>query len=298
MAKVSIVIPTYNQAALLHHALDSVRAQTEPDWEAIIVNNHSDDDTAAVVGSFDDPRLKLINFRNHGVIAASRNVGIREASAEWVAFLDSDDLWSPDKLARCLAVAGDDVDAVSHPETIVEHGVARTVTATATAARVRYRSLLFDGNCLSPSAILVRRAMLMDLGGFAEDPALVTAEDYDLWLRLAARGARFAFVDTPLADYTLHAANSSGAVVRHMEAGLTVLARHYAALDRRSLADAVRFRRARARVIYGAGRSCQRLGRPRDALGFFLRSLTVYPLMVRPFIAALQVGGQAVRPSR
>ncbi len=72
---VSVVIPTYNHAKLLKKALDSVLAQTFKDWEAIVVNNFSTDDTVEVVNSFTDPRIKLLNFNNSGVIAASRNRG-------------------------------------------------------------------------------------------------------------------------------------------------------------------------------------------------------------------------------
>ncbi len=291
MPRVSVVIPTYNQGSLLRLALESVRAQTETDWEAIVVNNHSDDNTIAVVDSFVEPRFRRIDFRNHGIIAASRNVGIRAATADWIAFLDSDDLWMPDKIARCL-VAADGAEAVSHPETIVTDGEVRGITETATPRRVTYRSLLFGGNCLSPTAIMIRRNVLIEIDGFAEDSALVTAEDYDLWLRLAQRGTRFAFVDTPLSQYTLHAANSSGSIVRHMEAGLAVLDRHAAVLTDRRLLDGIRHRRARSRMIYGAGRSCQRFGRPGQALGFFGRSLTAYPFAAKPYAAGAQAVAQ------
>ena len=284
MPKVSIVIPTYNQGSLLRLALESVRAQTETDWEAIVINNYSDDDTVSVIESFAEPRFHRIDFRNHGVIAASRNVGIRTATADWVAFLDSDDLWAPDKLARCLAAAGD-AEAVSHPETIVADGNLRGVTKTATPERVTYRSLLFDGNCLSPTAMMAQRDVLTELGGFTEDPTLVTAEDFDLWLRMAKRGTRFAFVAAPLAQYTLHAANSSGSIARHMEASLAVLDRHAATFDNRRPLDGLLHRRARARAIYGAGRSCQRLGRPGQALGLFGRSLAAYPFSAKPLAA-------------
>lgn len=287
MPKISIVIPTYNQAHLLRLALESVRVQSVTDWEAIIVNNHSDDDTAAVVDSFAEPRFRRIDFRNHGIIAASRNLGIRKSAAEWVAFLDSDDLWTDDKLARCLAAATDGVDAVSHREAVVENGIPRGVTELGDARRVRVRSLLFDGNCLSPSAILVRRPMLERMGGFAEDPELVTAEDFDLWLRMARAGTRFAFVDAVLGQYTLHAANSSGSVTRHMDAGIRVLDRHFAALYPRIPGDRLRHRRAVARVVYAAGRSCQRMGRRAEALRFFARSARMFPFQWKPYAAAL-----------
>ena len=99
---VSVVIPTYNHAKFLGRALQSVLDQTYPSWEALVIDNHSQDDTNEVVKSFDDPRIRLLKIHNHGVIAASRNLGMREANGEWIAFLDSDDFWYPKKLETIM----------------------------------------------------------------------------------------------------------------------------------------------------------------------------------------------------
>ena len=109
---VSIVIPTYNHAPLLHRAIESIRAQTFTHWKAIIVNNFSTDDTVSVVESFSDNRIQLIDFANNGVIAASRNKGIELADGTYVAFLDSDDTWFPEKLEMCVGVLEKGADLV------------------------------------------------------------------------------------------------------------------------------------------------------------------------------------------
>src|SRR5947209_256379 len=96
--RVSIIIPAYNAGKFIRETLESVIAQTITDWEVIVVNNFSDDDTAAVVASLQDPRIQFVDFRNDGVIAASRNFGVTLAKAELVAFLDADDRWAPRKL--------------------------------------------------------------------------------------------------------------------------------------------------------------------------------------------------------
>ncbi|MDP2842393.1 MAG: glycosyltransferase family A protein, partial [Acetobacterium sp.] len=88
---VSVVIPTYNHAGFLREALESLVAQTFSDWEALVVNNYSEDDTLDVVEAFNDPRIRVENFRNNGVIGASRNRGIRLSKGKYIAFLDSDD---------------------------------------------------------------------------------------------------------------------------------------------------------------------------------------------------------------
>jgi len=90
---VSIVIPTYNHEHFLKKCLQSVVDQTFTNWEAIVVNNFSEDNTIAVVNSFHDPRIHLVNFKNNGIIAASRNKGIKLSRADLIAFLDSDDIW-------------------------------------------------------------------------------------------------------------------------------------------------------------------------------------------------------------
>src|SRR3989338_2810117 len=95
---VSIVIPTYNRACDLERALKSVLAQTYSNWEALVVDNHSSDNTDDVVKSLNDSRLKLFKIHNDGVIAASRNAGVKHATGEYIAFLDSDDWWMPQKL--------------------------------------------------------------------------------------------------------------------------------------------------------------------------------------------------------
>ena len=88
---VSIVIPTYNHANYLSKALQSVLDQTYKNWEAIVIDNHSTDDTNEVINRYVDPRIKYLKIHNCGVIAKSRNVGIQTAKGEWIAFLDSDD---------------------------------------------------------------------------------------------------------------------------------------------------------------------------------------------------------------
>ncbi|ARJ66525.1 hypothetical protein WV31_13025 [Magnetospirillum sp. ME-1] len=290
---VSIVIPTYNQAHFLKECLETVRAQTVSDWECIVVNNFSDDDTVAVALSFGDRRIRVENFRNHGVIAASRNVGIRLATAPWVAFLDSDDVWFPRKLERCLAAAGPDIDLVSHAEAIMRDGRQVGLKVAGDARSTSHRGLLFGNNPLSPSGVLVRRDLLVELGGFAEDAALITAEDYDLWLRLAHRGIRIAFIDEALAEYRLHGGNASGSVLRHMNATLAVMERH-AALIAPSPLDRLRLRAKRAATRYAAGRSCQAAGRNGEAMVHFLASLTIWPFAWKAWAAmAIAILGMA-----
>lgn len=280
---VSIVIPTYNQADLLREALDSVRAQTFGDWEAIVVNNHSTDHTRQVVEAYGDPRFTLIDFANHGIIAASRNVGIGAAKGEWVSFLDSDDGWYPDKLAKCLALATEGVDVVTHREHILREGKVLGLTPAADGPGASWKSLLLVGNCFSPSSTLVRRHLLERLGGFAVDPTIVTAEDYDLWLRLALFKPRLAATTEPLGFYRLHSGNSSAAVERHLAANLEVVRRH--GRDLSTLLDRLRLRRAEALQTYGASRALHKGGFRGAAARMQLCALARWPFLARGWAA-------------
>ncbi len=285
--KVSIVIPTYNQADFLGAALASVIAQTETDWEAIVVNNFSDDNSIAIIEQISDPRISRIDFRNNGVIAASRNRGIERARADWVAFLDSDDLWFPEKLKDCLAAAGGDanIDVVSHREVIVKDGVTLGLTPQASAKAVRYQALLYTGNCLSPTAIMVRRQRLEAVSGFSEEPELATAEDYDLWLRLARDGMTGRFLKYPLSQFTLHAASASASIEKHLAANLAVLERHFADLGPAKGGERFRRRRARARMLYGAGRAFYKSGAPDKARTLLRQCLGLDPLATKAYAA-------------
>ena len=227
---VSVVIPTYNHAHFLGRALESVVTQTYPLWEALVVDNHSQDTTDQIVQAAGDPRIRLLKIHNHGVIAASRNLGMREARGEWIAFLDSDDCWYSRKLEAAVAAGEADggYDVVSNDEWTVD-------IKTGTRARLRhgpyeekfYEALLLEGNRLSPSATLVRRDFLGRHGlTFDEAQDRVTVEDYGFWLDLAQRGARFKFIPDILGEFVVHGANNSSQLARHWKNAKALLRDH------------------------------------------------------------------------
>lgn len=250
---VSVVIPTYNHAQFLRKAIDSVRRQTFTEWEMIVVNNYSEDDTEAVVASFSDPRIRLENFRNYGIIAASRNHGIALAHGDYIAFLDSDDEWYPEKLERCVAVLAKGNDLVCHGETWLRNGVAFRKVSYGPAERAHYHSLLFERNCLSTSAVTVRKSCLDKVGDFSEDSAFAMVEDYELWLKLSSVEFRFAFIDEILGEYNIHQANNSRSVLRQMRAELAVLEKHFSVWEKWSFPDRLRCLRRFGRVYLAYG---------------------------------------------
>src|SRR5581483_4193490 len=199
---VSVVIPSFNGARLLAEAVESVLAQTHPAVETIVVDDGSTDDTPALVARWGD-RIRYLRQANRGVCAA-RNAGLAAARGVYVTFLDHDDRFTPEKLARQAAV----LDA--HPDAGVVYTGWRFIDAEGRpfppVAWPRHEgdvlAELVIANFVFLGAVMVRRSLLAETGGF--DEALRGAEDWELWLRLARHGARWACVDAPLFEYRLH----------------------------------------------------------------------------------------------
>lgn len=284
---VSVVIPTYNHGQFLRAAIQSVIDQTFTDWEAVVVNNYSEDNTLEIVASFKDPRIRLVNFRNHGVIAASRNHGIGIATGKVIAFLDSDDVWYSEKLQRCMYVLGGHADVVCHGEAWIKENAPARIVMYGPQSRTRYLSLLYEGNCLSTSAMVVRKSALDKVGGFSEDSQMVTAEDYELWLRLAREGCSFVLIEEVLGEYRLHGGNQSKAVMRNMCAELAVLEKHFADIPSRGGRSSWRRRKRFALAYYGAARGLQADGQHGSALHWLVISLNTYPGIARAYAAVL-----------
>lgn len=287
--RVSIVMPTYNQASFLREAIKSVVQQSMSDWELIVINNYSDDETVEIVQGFNDARISLINFHNHGVIGAARNRGIEKACAEWVAFLDSDDTWHARKLERCLRYIDQHrgVDLVGHGMIFVQDGQECQHHDSGPEKHLSYKSLLYRRNALTPSAVLVRRESLIRVGCFSESPTFVTAEDHDLWLKLARFGSRLKIIPDYLTYYRIHSNSASKAIERQMNASLSVLTSHYQTIEAPTLIDSLRFRRIQAVNFYASGRRMQASNGIRNAFHWYFKSIRHYPLFIRPYIGLL-----------
>lgn len=280
---VTVVIPTYNHAGFLREALQSLCAQSFVAWEAVVVNNYSEDDTIAVVESFADPRIRLENFRNNGVIAASRNRGIALACGRYVAFLDSDDTWYPDKLISCIPYLDKGADLVCHGLRCI--GEREGDIYCGPQQRATYDALLDRGSCITPSATIVRKETLEAVGMFSEDKAIVTSEDYHLWIKLAQARARMVFINEILGEYRIHAGNQSGAVLRHLDSVLRVVKEFLPVDSSSGLKLHLRLRRRLGLAYYGAGRGMQKNGQFAEAWTLFLRSLVRRPFYIKTYVA-------------
>ena len=206
----SVVIPTYNRARELDEALKSVLSQTCTSFEIIIVDNNSSDTTKPMVNSYNDPRITFTQVKNNGVIGYSRNVGIQNTTAPLVAFLDDDDIWYPDKLEKVLEVwmKTPNIGLVCHDEYVSRDSKIVEKLTYGPYQQDMYKALLLQGCKLSPSATVVHRHWLEQVGGFSEDPCLTSVEDYDLWLRLSIVCA-FHFLHEPLGEFRIHPRTTS-----------------------------------------------------------------------------------------
>jgi glycosyltransferase involved in cell wall biosynthesis len=187
MPKVSIIIPTYNRAKLLTEAIESVIAQSFTDFEIIVVDDGSSDDTPRIITDLCRmfSEIKYVYQKNHGVSRA-RNVGIRESTGEYICFLDSDDLWQKDKLAAQIEFF------IQNPSAGVcytgEIWIRDGKRVNPLKKHAKYSGDIFE-RCLplciiSASSVMIRRELFDRVGLFDED--LPVCEDYDLWLRIAA----------------------------------------------------------------------------------------------------------------
>lgn len=204
---VSAIVTAYNAAAFIQEALDSVLAQTHPADEIVVVDDGSTDNTAALVATYAARGVRCVTQPNQGA-GAARNRGLAETTGEWVAFLDGDDLWLPDKLERQLAYA------TAHPEVALLSGpkiwwdVARDTRSVKALARPRQpqREILVRNFIGNPSQALLRRAAVQEVGNF--DPTVRWGQDWDLWMRLLNHYP-FALLPDPLIIYRWHSANLS-----------------------------------------------------------------------------------------
>ncbi|MGL4881058.1 MAG: glycosyltransferase family 2 protein [Waterburya sp.] len=226
MPKISVIIPAYNAEKTISRTIESVQKQTFGDFELIIINDGSIDRTAEIVQNIKDLRLKLFSYENGGVSVA-RNRGIHNASGDYLAFLDADDLWTNDKLEKQLAAL----------EANPEAGVAYSLTSYIDEQdNLLYRCnpVSFEGNVLKQLLLtnflingsnpLIRQQAIKSIGKF--DPSLKSSEDWDYYLRLAAS---YPFVSVPKYQilYRKSSTNMSSNVERMKKTSCIVLERAY-----------------------------------------------------------------------
>ena len=211
--KISIILPTFNMASLLDEAIKSVISQSYNNWELIIIDNYSIDNTNEILKKYADSRIKILKINNNGIIAKSRNAGLENACGDWIAFLDSDDIWYFQRLEILIsAINNNKIDIISTNELLVNKitGYKKKLVYGKKSTDNLYLSLLIYGNILSPSATIVKKSFINKNNiKFSENDKFITAEDYDFWLLLAKHNATLISLDTVQGEYRVHNNNNS-----------------------------------------------------------------------------------------
>ena len=217
MPLISVIIPVYNGEKTIRETIESVLSQTFTDFELIVINDGSQDATLQIVERIQDARLKVFSYPNSGQ-ATSRNRGIARACGEYISFIDADDLWTPDKLEAQLRALQDNPQAAvaySWTKCIDELGQFSRRGSHISATGDVYGKLLLIDFIENGSNPLIRRQALIKVGSF--DESLPAAEDWDMWLRLAAC---YEFVAVPSSQILYRqSANSWSANVLKQGAG-------------------------------------------------------------------------------
>ncbi len=201
LSRVSVVIPTYNRATTIAASIGSALQQTYPIWEVLVCDDGSTDDTHEIVKSIGDERVKWLPGEHMGRPAIPRNRGIKAATGEWLAFLDSDDKWDKYKVELQLACAekhGTRAVCSNAHRFLPQQGIVGCLLDCQKDV-LTFEDLLVVNNVICSSA-MIHRSLLPAVHGFPEEKELTALEDYALWLRVATQTG-FTFVNQPLVTY-------------------------------------------------------------------------------------------------
>jgi len=292
MPQVSVIIPTFSRAEVLPIAIRSVLNQTFQDLEILIVDDGSSDTTQAVVKSFDDDRIHYIRHPKPRGGAAARNTGIAHSRGEYVAFLDDDDEWNPEKLTRQvekIVASPPDVGGVYTGCFVLDRNNDQILGQVVPVEDGDVQEALLAGNCIGgASSILIRHECLERVGLF--DERLASFHEYDLWLRVA-RHYQFGCIRAPLVKHYLdpdRQRKNSGALVFGLELMLAKYGRSQA------------FRRKCSTYYLGLGMQYAELKQFTAARKAFLCSARLNPLAVEPYayLTLTLLGGDAFNQAR
>lgn len=221
MPEVSVIIPTYNRGDLISDTIDSVLAQSFQDFEILVVDDGSTDNTREVLKKYAG-KITYLNIVHTGLPAAARNAGLKQAKGKYVAFLDSDDIWMPEKLAKQVAVLENypEIDLVCSNAYIYRENEEQKKELYLKDVQVKNGNVfarLLKDNFIINSSVLVRRSAIDRTGAFSENPELRALEDYDLWLKIALDTGIY-FMPEALLMYRDH-----GGSIRMQQTGISYI---------------------------------------------------------------------------
>lgn len=210
--KISVVVPTFNRANLLVELFECLLEQTFSDFEVIISDDGSNDNTKEVVNQYSSKlNILYIYNENWGGPARPRNLGIKSANSDWICFLDSDDLWRKEKLEEMYKIiVNDNYDIIYHAFCCRIGSKSNIIGKPLTISFISmFGKLLYEGNHFVNSSLCIRKEKLNQVGYLSEDKNIIGVEDYDLLLKLAKEKAKFYYINKVLGEYRLNDDNIS-----------------------------------------------------------------------------------------
>lgn len=238
---ISVIVPSFKMGRFIGEALESVGVQTNPHWEVIVVDDAGPEDgTRATVEAFaakhPEHRVEYIRHETNKGVSAARNTAIKAARGELLAFLDPDDVWMPIHLERHLWRRGQQPAPVVTASGCLLFDVQQPSADLGQWMITSWEASIFPAslasrNSMNPSAVVVDKCVVLDAGGFDESRTLQHVEDWDLWLRLIERAARFGFIPELTVRYRRHAnaAANNEALMRNSRSAFTAKHRDFLA---------------------------------------------------------------------
>lgn len=277
--KVSIVIPTYNQADFLPKAIQSALNQTYRDWEMIIVDDGSTDNTEEIVKGYKESRIRYIVKKYNFGVSAARNTGIKNSGGKYIAFLDSDDEWFPEKIScqmkifqkedsKCGVVCTGGYIIKDNKKTI-------SIKSISLSSNSFYRKILLE-NTVGTSTVLVKKECFEKVGLF--DESLKNCEDWDMWIRIA-KYYKFIFIKLPLIKYYIHPGQQSENIFSKVNARKRILFKYQDELNNRKFVYSYHY--------YKIGNLCCLSGKIREGRKYLFKGILVYPFCLKYFLCLL-----------
>ena len=283
--KVSIVIPTYNSEKFIDRTIKSVLNQTFQNFELIIVDDCSVDNTRKMIREFQkqDDRIKLIALeKNSGAPAHPKNVGIKNAKGEYIAFLDHDDEWLPKKLEKQLELfknSSDNLGFVGCNFLIIDDNRNKSREYCLPSwPREKFFERFLLGNISSSSGIMIKQKVLDRIGGF--DEKLKFADDWDMWLRIS-KHFDFDFVSEILVKYHLHSTNVTSNV------GIQKELKEFEYMFHKYQNDFKNYSNIYSIHLRKLGSKCCANGQIRNGQKCYVKSIKVYPLNLKSYLYLL-----------